>query len=187
MIESRQMARLVQKKARLDALRPLPRAVLERLNKEMAVEWTYHSNAIEGSTLTLVDTRLILETGLTIGGKSLREHLEVINHRQAIDYATALADGTESITPLHLRQLHRLVLARIDDAAAGEYRTLPVRVASAGFQPPDAWQVAPLMEEWPIGSMAWRGTGTQSSVPRVPTIAWLRSTRSWMAMGERHG
>lgn len=148
MIESRLLARLEDKKARLDALRPLPRAARARLNEQLAVEWTYHSNAIEGSTLTLVETRLILETGLTIGGKSLREHLEVINHHQAIDYVTALAGATEPITPQHVRQLHRLVLARIDDAAAGQYRTLHVRVAGAGFQPPEAWQVAPLMDGW---------------------------------------
>jgi Fic family protein len=93
MLDLRLLARLNRKKALLDALRPLPSAAVRRLNEQLAVEWTYHSNAIEGSTLTLRETQLIIETGLTIGGKSLREHFEVINHKEAIDYVEALAAG----------------------------------------------------------------------------------------------
>ena len=92
MLDPRLLARLEQKKAQLDALRPLPEAAIARLKEQITVEWIYNSNAIEGSTLTLRETQLILETGLTIGGKSLREHFEVINHKDAIEYVESLAE-----------------------------------------------------------------------------------------------
>jgi Fic family protein len=80
-------------------------------------------------------------------GKSLREHFEVINHKEAIEYVEALASGHESISPFHVRQIHKLVLTRIDDEA-GEYRKLPVRIVGTAYQPPDAWEVPRLMTEW---------------------------------------
>jgi Fic family protein len=148
MLEPRLLARLEQKKAQLDALRPLPAAAVRRLHQQLTIEWIYNSNAIEGSTLTLRETQLILETGLTIGGKSLREHFEVINHKEAIEYVEGLASGDDPITPFHVREIHRLVLTRIDDESAGQYRDLPVRIAATHYQPPDAWEVPRLMNEW---------------------------------------
>ncbi len=148
MLNPRLLERLDAKKARLDGLRPLPAAILRRLREEMAIEWTYNSNAIEGSTLTLRETRLILETGLTIGAKSLREHFEALNHREAIDYVEALASGKVQLTPYHVRQIHKLILARIDDENAGQYRTTPVRITGAAHQPPEAWEVPHRMSEW---------------------------------------
>ena len=155
MIEPRLLARLDRKKAQLDALRPLPAAAVRRLNEQLTVEWIYNSNAIEGSTLTLRETQLILETGLTIGGRSLREHFEVINHKGAIDYVAALVAGDttgrqreEPITPFHVRQIHKLVLTRIDDDNAGQYRNLPVYIVGTAHEPPDAWEVPHLMAGW---------------------------------------
>jgi Fic family protein len=148
MLEPRLLARLEEKKATLDALRPLPRAALDRLREQLIVEWIYNSNAIEGNTLTLRETKLILETGLTIGGKSLREHFEVLNHKEAIDYVEALVAGNEPVTPFQVRQIHGLVLARIADEEAGQYRKLPVRIAGADHQPPESWQVPQLMSGW---------------------------------------
>jgi Fic family protein len=149
---ARLATRIAEKKYRLDGLRPLPPATLARLSELMTVEWTYNSNAIEGNTLTLQETRLILETGLTIGGKSLREHFEVTNHREAIAYVEALATEADPISPFHVRAIHELVLARIDDAGAGAgagaYRTTPVRIAGAAFEPPDPWEVPVRMEAW---------------------------------------
>lgn len=148
MIERRLLARITDKKVRLDALRPLPTAALRRLRQQIGIEMTYHSNAIEGSTLTLQETRLILETGMTIGGRSLREHFEVVNHQEALAYVEGLAGETEAITPFHVRQIHKLVLTRIDDENAGQYRSLPVRIAGASHQPPDAWEVPSQMAAW---------------------------------------
>jgi Fic family protein len=148
MLEPRLLARLEEKKAALDALRPLPRAAVHRLREQLIVEWIYNSNAIEGSTLTLRETKLILETGLTVGGKSLREHFEVLNHRDAIDSVESLVAGSDPVAPFQVRQIHGLVLARIDDEEAGQYRKLPVGIAGADHQPPDAWQVPQLMHDW---------------------------------------
>ena len=148
MIERRLLARLTDKKTQLDGLRPLPATALQRLREQISIEMIYHSNAIEGSTLTLQETRLILETGLTMGGKSLREHFEVINHQEALTYVEHLAGGSEAITPYHVRQIHNLVLTRIDAENAGQYRSLPVRIAGASHQPPDAWEVSHQMVEW---------------------------------------
>jgi len=148
MINQRLLVRIEDKKARLDQLRPLPSGVLARLRDQVIVDWIYNSNAIEGSTITLNETRLILETGMTIGGKSLREHFEVINHRDAIHYVEDLVAKTEQITPFHVRQIHRLVLSRIDDENAGLYRETQVRIAGAAFIPPESWLVPSLMTEW---------------------------------------
>lgn len=148
MIEPRLLARIEHKKEQLDGLRPLPATAVARLRDQILVEWIYNSNAIEGSTITLQETRLILETGLTVGGKSLREHFEVINHRDAIDYVEDLVASAEPITPFHIRQIHKLVLSRIDDDNAGRYREIQVRIAGAAFTPPESWLVPSLMTEW---------------------------------------
>jgi len=148
MLEPRLLQRLNDKKARLDALRPLPAGILARLRQQLDLEWIYNSNAIEGSTLTLQETRLILETGLTIGGKSLREHFEVINHREAIAYVEDVVRQDAVITPHHIRQIHKLVLNQIDDENAGQYRKTPVRIAGADHMPPDTWEIPQLMTDW---------------------------------------
>ncbi len=148
MIEPRLLTRIENKKKQLDGLRPLPTTAGARLRDQSLVEWIYNSNAIEGSTITLQETHLILETGLTVGGKSLREHFEVINHRDAIDYIETLVASTEPITPFHVRQIHKLVLSRIDDENAGRYRETQVRIAGAAFTPPESWLVPNLMTEW---------------------------------------
>lgn len=148
MLDPRLLERLETKKHQLDALRPLPSAAVNRLNEQILVEWIYNSNAIEGSTITLRETKLILETGLTIGGKSLREHFEVINHRDAIEYVEVLANSSEPLTPFHVRQIHKLVLTRIDDDSAGKYRQTQVRIAGAEHTPPESWLVPQQMDEW---------------------------------------
>lgn len=148
MIEPRLLTRIEVKKTQLDKLRPLPAAAVSRLRDQILVEWIYNSNAIEGSTITLQETRLILETGLTIGGKSLREHFEVINHRDAIDYVENMVASAKQITPFEVRQIHKLVLSRIDDENAGRYRETQVRIAGAAFTPPESWLVPNLMTEW---------------------------------------
>lgn len=147
-MDPRLQERILQKKTELDGLRPLPQAALRRLNEQLTIEWIYNSNAIEGSTLTLRETQLILEQGITIGGKSLREHFEVVNHQEAIELVESLAVQDEPITAFHVRQLHALVLAKIDDENAGQYRTLSVRIVGATHEPPPGWEIAPLMNDW---------------------------------------
>jgi len=141
------LARLDEKKARLDAVRPLPPGVVAKLKEYFDVEWTYHSNAIEGSTLTLAETRLVLLDGLTVGGKSLREHLEAINHKHAIDFVEAVARKEEPITEHNIRQIHALILRTIDDENAGRYRSVRVRITGTTHVPPEAIAVPSLMQE----------------------------------------
>ncbi|UCG24783.1 MAG: Fic family protein [Chloroflexota bacterium] len=148
MLEPRLGARIEEKKTRLDGLRPLPSAALRRLQEQLTIEWIYNSNAIEGSTLTLRETQLILEQGITIGGKTLREHFEVVNHQEAIHLVESLASNQEPISVFDLRQLHALVLARIDDQNAGRYRDVPVRIAGATHEPPPAWEIESRMHDW---------------------------------------
>ena len=148
MLDSRLLKRIEEKKSTLDSLRPLPEAALRRLREDVEIEWIYHSNAIEGSTITLQETRLILETGLTIGGKSLREHFEVTNHHEAIQYVEALVNEESVVTPFNVRQIHKLVLAKIDDDSAGNYRETQVRIAGAKHRPPDAWEIPARMTAW---------------------------------------
>lgn len=137
-------------KHRLDTLRPLPPALLRNLHDDLLLRWTYHSNAIEGNTLTLLETKVVLE-GITVGGKLLREHFEAINHREAILYVEDIVRGQEPLSEWQIRNIHRLVLKNIDDDHAGRYRPFNVTIAGARHSPPDALRVPALMAalmEW---------------------------------------
>lgn len=140
-------------KARLDALRPLPPALVRNLHEDLVLRWTYHSNAIEGNTLTLKETKVVLE-GITVGGKLLREHFEAINHREAILFVEQLVQSGEALTAWQIRAIHQLVLKNIDDQHAGRYRSMNVRIAGAEHTPPDAFLVPELMDQliaWHVG------------------------------------
>lgn len=141
-------ARLDEKKKRLDTHRPLPAAIVAKLEEYFRVDWTYNSNAIEGSSVTLSETRAILLDGVTVNGKPLREHLEVINHSHAIDFVQGIADKTEPINETTIRQIHSLVLRTIDDDNAGSYRRVNVRITGSKFAPPDVSQVGALMYDF---------------------------------------
>src|SRR5678815_5918562 len=97
-LDARLAARLAEKKARLDVLRPLPPAVVQRIADDMRVLLTYHSNAIEGNTLSLYETKMVIEEGVTISGQPLRYYLEARNHAEALDQVRALAEKNEPIT-----------------------------------------------------------------------------------------
>ena len=123
-------------KTKLDSHRPLPASVVSNLHEDLILRWTYHSNAIEGNTLTLLETKVVLE-GITIGGKSMREHFEAINHRDAIAYVESLVQKPEALTEWDIRSTHRLVLKNIDNDNAGRYRNVNVVIAGAKHSPPD--------------------------------------------------
>jgi Fic family protein len=148
MLEPRLFARLQEKRDNLHRLHPLPAVAVRRLTEEIYIEWTYNSNALDGNTLTLQETHLVLETGVAIGGRSLREHLEILTHRDAIYYVESLVASDEPVTPFHIRQIHNLVLTRLHDSNAGEYRKLPAYASGLGFELPDTWQVPRLMSDW---------------------------------------
>jgi len=133
-------------KSQLDAMRALNAAELTRLRNEFIIENTYDSNAIEGSTLTLRETALILQEGITIGEKPLKEHLEAIGHRDAFHYIEELANGKAAITEKAIRDIHSLVLMN-DAMNRGKYRNVPVMIMGARHTPPQPWLVPVQMEQ----------------------------------------
>ncbi len=135
-----------QKKVKLDALRPLPIYTLKSLREKLFLEWTYNTNAIEGNTLTINETKVVLE-GITVGGKTLREHLEVINHRDAIEYVEEIVQKKEPFSEWQIKNLHRLVLKGIDDENAGVYRNQQVFIAGAQHTPPANYLIKEKMEQ----------------------------------------
>lgn len=140
--------RIIKKKKELDKLRPFPKAALANLREQIIIEWTYNSDAIEGNSLTLRETKLVLEDGLTISGKSLREHLETINHKEAIEFIEKLVRKTLSINTLAIRQIHSLILSKIDDEEAGKYRNLKVFISGSKHVFPEAIEVSALMSDF---------------------------------------
>ncbi|MBN2014265.1 MAG: Fic family protein [Candidatus Altiarchaeota archaeon] len=140
--------RVIRKKKELDALRPLPRGALEKLRKQFAIELAYNSNAIEGNTLTLKETQMVIEEGITIKGKPLREHFEAINHQKAFELLESLVKKKTQLSGDVIRELHGLVLAGIDDENAGIYRRMNVRILGAVKSPPRFEKVFSLMEEF---------------------------------------
>lgn len=112
-------------KSRLSELRPLPAPALQKVEEALNIEYTYESNRIEGNTLTLQETELVVNEGVTIVGKSMREHLEAINHAEAIDYIRDFAKNDTEISERTIKDIHALVLHGIDRSNAGRYRTSP--------------------------------------------------------------
>ncbi len=144
-MDARLARRIAEKKSRLDSYRPLDQGMVRRLHEDFRVEATYHSNAIEGNTLTLAETELVLEYGMTIDGHPLREHYEVTNHAKAYDAMERL-----SRNPIDLETvlfLHRLVKAQIDEDA-GQLRTGPVHIRGASFTPHPAKEVPLYLAQW---------------------------------------
>jgi len=121
-----------QKKENLNELRPLSTSQVKNLKSVYDIQLTYNSNAIEGSTLTYSETKLILNEGITIGGKSINEHLETINHQEAISFIEDIAkiDSCE-ITLVDIKNIHQLILKGIDNKNAGSYRHQNVGVVKS--------------------------------------------------------
>ena len=122
-------------KQKLDARRPIPPEAVRNLRDVYRLEWTYHSNAIEGNTLSMLETKMVLEEGLTIGGKTLREHFEAINHAEAIDYVEEIISRQTPLSEKVIKDVHSLILKNIDDKSAGKYRTINVRISGSQHQP----------------------------------------------------
>jgi excisionase family DNA binding protein len=160
MISRRTYYRLLAKKRRLDQYRPLPPALVQQLRARLLVEYTYSSNALEGSTLSLGETRMVLEEGVTIGGKTLKEHLEARNHPGAIAFIEGLAKPGAELREEHALELHRLILDGVD-ASAGKYREWGVHVAGATFSPPPSREVPARVREL----LAWLRNNPEELAP----------------------
>ena len=139
---------------KLNSKRPISKETLKSLKKSFNLEWTYNSNGIEGNTLTLRETQVVLE-GITVGGKSLKEHLEVINHEKAILFLDDLVKDRDPMTEWNIKNIHQLVLKEIDDENAGKYRDENVRIMGAKNIPPDYLIIPELMEKLIISYKDW--------------------------------
>jgi Fic family protein len=137
------------KKKRLDGLRPLPDTLVRNLDDWFRVELTYTSNALEGNTLTRRETALVVEKGLTVGGKSLTEHLEATNHAHALNWVKEqVKRKPTSLTEKDILHIHDIILQGIDDANAGHYRSVPVRISGSAVVLPNPRKVPDLMQEF---------------------------------------
>lgn len=142
------------RKKRLDALRPLAPESLEALERWFDVELTYTSNAIEGNTLTRQETALVLEKGITVRGKPLKDHLEAVDHLDAWTYVRQLSAGDAPITERDVRQIHALVLGRSQREEAGRYSQTQRQIAGSGVVLPSPAEIPPLMADFG----RWLGT-----------------------------
>ncbi len=139
------LAQIDRKKQELDGRRSLTEGELERLNEEFTVEYTYNSNAIEGNTLTLRETDLVLR-GLTIDQKPLKDHMEAVGHKEAFDYVRELVKENAPLTESIIKQIHYLVLADKKDDR-GVYRRVPVRIMGSHHEPVQPYLIGPRMEQ----------------------------------------
>lgn len=144
-----------REKAKLDSARPLPPHTLASLREALNLAWTYHSNGIEGNTLTLRETKVVLE-GITIGGKTVKEHLEATNHRDAIQYLEEIVGMAETLSEWQIKSIHALVLKDIDVENAGRYRNENVVISGASTTPPDFLHLHNEMQEL----IAWYETAS---------------------------
>lgn len=119
-----------------------------RIAQALELEYTFESNRIEGNKLTLKETDLVINEGLTISGKSMREHLEAINHKDAIAYVKHLIDSKTEFNERELLTIHNLILRGIDAANAGKYRTVQVMIKGSAHMPPAPFLVAKQMEDY---------------------------------------
>lgn len=139
--------RLFEKKSLIQQSRPLSGIALQKIKEGLSLEWTYNSNSIEGNTLSLRETQLVLEEGITIRGKSLREHFEAVNHEKAINYLYTLVNDNYNLRSIDVLSLHGLVMRNVDDDYAGRIRNAGVRITGANFTPPNASKVPGLLDE----------------------------------------
>ncbi len=134
-----------RKKKELDTKRPLTEGEVARLNEEFIVEYTYNSNAIEGNTLTLRETDMVLR-GLTIDKKPLKDHLEAVGHKEAFEFVSELVKDNIQMSERIIKQIHYLVLADKKDDR-GVYRRVPVRIMGAQNEPVQPYLIQPKMEQ----------------------------------------
>ena len=139
--------RLYHKKQHLQSSRPLPAIALNKIKESLSIEWTYNSNSIEGNTMSLRETQMVLQEGITVKGKSLREHFETHNHDKAIDYLYSINNEAYTLRSIDILSLHGLVLRSIEEDFAGRIRNGGVRITGANFTPPNANKVPDLLDE----------------------------------------
>lgn len=141
--------RIEEKLCRLDDLRPLPQSALKKIQDHFRIEMTYNSNAIEGNSLTLKETFLVINEGITVKGKPLKDHLEARDHYLTLNYLYDLVENGKhhTISEHLIRSMHQLIMQETDKEWAGVYRNANVIISGADYIPPDALEVAHKMKE----------------------------------------
>ncbi|OGS18244.1 MAG: cell filamentation protein Fic [Elusimicrobia bacterium RIFOXYA2_FULL_50_26] len=135
-----------EQQKRINAYRPLSKEALKQLKEYYRIGLTYSSNAIEGNSLTETETKIVIEEGITIGGKPLKDHYEAVGHSEAYDLLYKLSQGKE-ITEEAILHLHKLFYHRIDEDNAGAYRKVNVIITGTDFTPPHHSKVPELMKK----------------------------------------
>jgi Fic family protein len=161
---------IAEKKARLDSLRPLSSEALRNLEHYYDVEITYTSNAIEGNALSPVETTLVIEQGVTISGKPLKDHLEALDHYDAIRYVRELAREKKPLIEIDVRNLHRMVMQRSRPDIAGRYADLAryVRTETGRYEFPSPAEIPALMGDF----AQWLATA--ADMPEAAFVAHRR-------------
>lgn len=141
---------LEDKLKKLNKLRPISATLLKKLRERFEIEMTYNSNAIEGNTLTLKETYWVIQQGITVKGKPLKDHLEATNHKEALDFLYDLIDEkTKHTISEHLiKTLHSLIIQDINKNIAGTYREKDVFITGTDHNPPSALDVPVKMQEF---------------------------------------
>jgi Fic family protein len=174
-----------RKKLELDAIRPLTARSLAALEAWYDVELTYTSNAIEGNTLTRSETAIVLEKGFTVRGKPLKDHMEALDHKDALGYVRALARKGGPLREGDVRELHKLVLLRGNPAEAGRYSRRQRAVAGSSVIFPSPVEIGPLMGDF--GRWLARADATPDNAFEAHHTASSPSIPSATATGARRG
>lgn len=156
----------------INAARPLTRGELDQIMNYYRVGLTYESNAIEGNTLTIDETKILLEDGLTVGGKPIKDYYEATGHAEAYDFMLGLANAQElTITEDDILELHRLFYHRIDEKNAGSYRSEQVFISGTAFMPPPPGEVP--------GQMAAFVKWANEIKPSLHPVEWAALMHLW--------
>ena len=135
-------------KAKIDSFRPLSENILKQIKAYFKISFTYTSNAIEGNTLSLSETKIIIEDGITIGGKPVKDHLEVIGQANAYDLLFDIAQNEKDITEQTILKLHHMLYNNIDEAKSGKYRECNVLITGSEYELPKHDKLQELMQEF---------------------------------------
>jgi Fic family protein len=149
MIPKSLLQRIDQKHKIIQSKRPLSKQLVKKLKEQFSLDLTYNSNAIEGNKLTLKETYLVINDGMTVKGKSLKDHLEAKNHHEAVHFLYDLVEHEKkhTVSERLIRSLQQLIIKDIEDTEAGKYRTGTVLISGSSHKPPPAYDVPKLMEE----------------------------------------
>lgn len=152
---------VIKKKEKLDTFRPFNPQMVKNLNQWYSVNFTYNSNALEGNTLTQNETAIVIEKGLTIGGKTLKEHLEATNGAIAFNFINDLVQKKHHFITLNdILDIHRIILKGIDDDNAGKYRKIDVKISGSNLLLPNPIKIPDLMNDF----ISWFGSIAKNNI-----------------------